>query len=268
MEYHIIKKGDKSYPARLRERLEETAPDNLYYHGALGLLDQFTMAVIAADSIPALAMMAANQLLFTIREYELNFIGSWHSVMETEIFRLGLFRKNMNVTLFSARGLAQETFKSYLRTRFYPPLHEFPEEDEYWRRARDGELLMLSVCDPEERKMTRRNIMTRNWIACSLGDVVFVPFAEKGTKTFTIAKRVVKAGLPVFTSDDQTNETLHELGIRGLTRKNVGKFLEELGASKADMQKYKPKPIVISVPEPEPVPEKPVAAMVQTEWDL
>ena len=108
--------------------------------------------------------------------------------------------------------------------------------------------------------------MTRNWIACNLADVVFIPFAQKGTKTLTIVKRVVKAGLPVFTSDDETNQTVHELGIPGLTRKNVGKFLEELGASKADMEKYKP--IVISLPEPEPVPEKPVSSLVQTEWDF
>lgn len=268
MEYRVLKKGEKGYPSRLYERLGESAPENLYYHGALGILDQFTMAVFSADSIPALAMMAANQLLFTIREYEVNLIGSWHSVMETEIFRLGLFRKNLNLTLFSAKGLAQETFESYLKTRFYPPLHEFPEEDEYWRRSREGELLILSACDPEDRKMTRRNIMTRNWIACNLADAVFLPFADKGTKTLTIAKRVVKAGIPVFTSGDQTNKMLHGLGMPGLTRKNVGKFLEELGATKADVEKYKLKPMVISVAEPDPVPEKPVSSAVQREWDF
>ena len=96
------------------------------------------MAVISADSISGLALMAANQLLFTIREYDLNFIGGWHSVMETEIFRLGLFRKNFTVTLFTAKGLECETFDSFLETRFYPPLHEFPEREEYFRRQRKG----------------------------------------------------------------------------------------------------------------------------------
>lgn len=76
------------------------------------------MAVISADSISGLAMMETNQVLFTVREYEMNYIGSWHSVMETEIFRLGLFRKNTTVTLFSAKGLQAETFEFFLRDRF------------------------------------------------------------------------------------------------------------------------------------------------------
>jgi hypothetical protein len=103
--------------------------------------------------------------------------------METEIFRLGLFRKNTTVTLFTAKGLERETFESFLETRFYPPLHEFPERDEYFRRAKEGKLLMLSASPPEEAKMKRPNIINRNWLACVLSDVVFVPFAEKGTKT-------------------------------------------------------------------------------------
>ena len=191
------------------------------------------MAVISADSISGLALMAANQLLFTIREYDINIIGGWHSVMETEIFRLGLFRKNFTVSLFTAKGLERESFESFLETRFYPPLHEFPEREEYFRRAREGRLLMLSISSPGEARMKRSNIIFRNWVACALSDVVFVPFAEKRTKTFALARRVLSAKIPIFTTDHESNDDLHKLGILGFSRKSVGTYLEKLGARRA-----------------------------------
>jgi len=93
MEYKIITPNDSKYPFKLTERLGDKRPGKIYYNGPLEFLEHFTMAVISADSISGLAMMETNQVLFTVREYEMNYIGSWHSVMETEIFRLGLFRK-------------------------------------------------------------------------------------------------------------------------------------------------------------------------------
>ena len=233
MEYQILTRSNQEYPKRLQERLGKASPEQIFYQGPLDFLNRFTMGVISADSIPGLALWTTNQLLFTIREYDLNLIGSWHSVMETEIFRLGLFRKNLTVTLFTAKGLKQETFDSFLLTRFYPPLHEFPEREEYFRRAKEGKLLMLSVSPLEEARMKRANIINRNWMACNLSDVVFVPFAEKGTKTLAMAKRVLSAQIPVFTTDHESNKDLHHLGIPGFSRKSVGDYLENLGAHRA-----------------------------------
>jgi predicted Rossmann fold nucleotide-binding protein DprA/Smf involved in DNA uptake len=257
MEYKVITPLDQEYPKRLLERLGKSAEEQIFYTGPLDLLKRFTMAVISADSITGLALMAANQLLFTIREYNLNFIGGWHSVMETEIFRLGLFRKNLTVTLFTAKGLTRETFDSFLETRFYPPLHEFPEREEYSRRVKDGELLMLSVSPPEEAKMKRPNIINRNWLACVLSDVVFVPFAEKGTKTFALAKRVLAAQIPIFTADHEDNKSLHQLGIPGLSRKSVGDYLESFGANRASPIKRNRDQIVLHEPNLEPEDKSP-----------
>lgn len=243
MEYKIIERGAPAYPQKLIKRLGADAPERIYSHGPLELLDIFTMGVISADSITGLGLMAANQLLFTTREYDINYIGSAFSVMETEIFRLGLWRSNQDVTLFSSKGLAKESFESYLKIRFYPPFDEFPERDEYFRRAEQNELLMLSVVDPEVGKMTRKNIIERNFIACMMSDVVFIPFAEKGTKTFTLSKRLVSTAIPLFTTDCEENKDLHELGIQGLNRQNVGELLEKLGAKRSELEKERPKRI-------------------------
>lgn len=257
MEYQILTPPNQEYPKRLLERLGKDSPEQIFYGGALDFLKRFTMAVISADSISGLAMMAANQLLFTIREYDLNFIGGWHSVMETEIFRLGLFRKNLTVSLFTAKGLDRETLESFLETRFHPPLHEFPEREEYFRRAKEGNLLMLSVSPPKEARMKRLNIINRNWLACVLSDVVFVPFAEKGTKTLSLAKRVLAAQIPVFTTDHEANKPLHQLGISGLSRKSVGDYLENLGAHPASSFKENENQIVLHEPNLEPEDKSP-----------
>ncbi len=243
MEYRVITPTDPEYPCKAKERLGDKAP-KIYYNGKLELLDRFTMAVICSDKSHGIELLETNDILFTIREYDLNYIGSWHSIIETEIFRLGLFKgyggKNRaskplrlglrTVTLFSAKGLNKETYESYLLDRFYPPLHEFPERDEYFRRAQEGELLMLSVCKPDETRQSRKNIMERNWMACALGDIVFIPYGPKGSKTYITAKKVVEANIPAFTLDHSTSTDLHKLGIPGFNRKTVKKFLEEHGA--------------------------------------
>ncbi len=237
MEYKIITPNDKNYSEKLRKRLGDSAPQEIYYNGPLEFLNRFTMGVVSSDEIGGNGLMETNQLLFTIREYEMNYIGAWHSVMETEIFRLGLFRKNTMVTLFTAKGLEKETFESFLKDRFYPPLHEFPERYEYFRRAKDGELLILSIVEPTLKRFVRKNIMERNWLTCILSDIVFIPYGPKGSKTYTTAKKIAKANIPAFTIELDECKDLHKLGIPAFNRKTVRDFLEKHGAKIATPQK-------------------------------
>jgi hypothetical protein len=210
------------------------------------------MGFLCADVAGGIVMLEMNQLNFTIREYEMNIIGSWFSVMETEFFRIGLYFKYNTVTLFSAKGLAKETYDDYLYHRFTPPLHDFPGRDEYFLRAQNNNLPMLSVCDPEEGRQTRKNIMERNWLCCVLSDLVFIPNAPKGSKTYIIAKKVVQAGIPVFTIEHEKSKDLHDLSVPAYNRKTVRKLLEDKGAKR--YVEKKPEPVVLnsnpSVTEP------------------
>lgn len=239
MEYKVIKSIDPEYPKKIRERLGSDFNRGLYYNGPQEFLDRFTMAVICSDESGGTTLLETNQLLFTIREYEINYIGGWHSIIETEVFRLSLFKKYTTLTCFSAKGLGVETFDSFLRDRFFPPLHEFPERDEYFDRAKKGEVLMLSLSEPNQTRQLRKSIMERNLISCVLGDVVFIPYGPKGSKTYTTAKKVVKLGIPAFTIAHKEADDLHKLGIPGFNRKTVGAFLEEHGVKKATQDKYK-----------------------------
>ncbi|MBI4649482.1 MAG: hypothetical protein HY738_23500 [Bacteroidia bacterium] len=253
MEYKILKPRDSRYPKKLKERLGKECPEKIYYYGPLEFLDKFTMAIISSD-IHGIGLMAANQVLFTIREYKMNYIGSHHSNMEAEIFRLGLWHKCLNtLTLFSSKGLQNESYESFLLDRFYPPMHTFPERNEYFRRAKDGELLMLSISEPDVKRQLRQNIIKRNWITCNLGDIVFIPCGEKGSKTFTMAKKLIKTNIPAFTTDSEENIDLHQLGIPVYNRKTVRKFIEERGAPILTKEDLNPM-VYINMENPESKP--------------
>jgi hypothetical protein len=265
MEYKILTPQDSNYPRKLIERLGNKAPEKIYYYGPLEFLDRWTMAVLCSQEAGGTILLEMNQVLFTVREYDINYIGSWHSGMESEIFRLGLYKKfeYNSVTLFTAKGLGIETYEEYLLDRFYPPFDKIPERDEYLRRAKEGELLILSVSPPEETRQKHRNIMLRNWIACALGDLVFIPFGPKGSKTYTTAKKVVEAKIPIFTIDHEISVDLHHLGVPGFNRKTVGAFLEKMGAKKY-VPNTTPKTII---PPPEITTYKPQKP-IQTELNF
>jgi len=243
MEFETLTIDDPRYPRKLLKRLGTEAP-KLYFQGPLILLYRFTMAVIAGDQIPGQAMLAANDMLFKIREYALNYIGPWHSVMETEIFRLALDtptdeQRRRSLTICTARGLTRENWDNFLGDRFgyEGPFTGFPQKEEFYRRAREGELLWLSIIDPQQKRFERRNILMRNRVACALADVVFVPFSEKGAKTFITVKQVLEDKVPIFTcqygpdKETDVNKDLFSLGIPSHPRKTVGDYLESLGAS-------------------------------------
>jgi hypothetical protein len=266
VEYQVLKPADAGYPARLKERLGADAP-TLYHSGPLELLGRFTLAVAASDSIPAQAMFAANQLLFTIREFGLNYIGGWHSVMETEIFRIALDRRNdpqgmRSLTLVSARGLARESWEGFLADRFGAkgPFTGFPEKEEYFRRAMHRELLVLSITEPDQVRMTDRNIVGRNLAACALANTVFIPFAEKGTKTYRLCKRALTAGIPMFAPECDESRDLVALGIPVLNRRSVGPYLERLGAKRGGPGAFACEPAAEPTAMPSPPEPRPRAS--------
>lgn len=242
MEFETLTTQDPRYPRKLLERLKDEAPA-LYFHGPLKLLDRFTMALICADDIAGEAILAMNDMLFKIREYALNYIGPWHAVWEAEAFRLALDTPTdpdhrRSLTICTARGLVRENWDNFLGDRFgyKGPFTGFPQKEEFYRRAREEELLWLSITHPDQLRLERKNIMFRNRVACALADVVFVPFADQGSKTLITVKQVLQDGAPMFTcqySDDKTtdvNKDLFALGIPSYSRKTVGKYLESLGA--------------------------------------
>ena len=265
MEYETLTTRDPRYPVKVLERMKDDAP-TIYFHGPLKLLDRFNLTVIGADLIPGQALMAMSDSFMTVRQYAMNFVGPWQAVGEMEVFTYVLETKfdpdrRRSLTACTARGLARENWDNFLGDRFgyKGPFTGFAQKPEYYRRAREEELLWLSVTPPEQLRFERKYIILRNRVACALADVVYVLFAEKGTKTFSVVGHALKTGVPMFTcqySDDKptdVNKDLFALGIPSYNRKTVGKYLESLGATVDAPSPFQPKaakPMIVQEASP------------------
>lgn len=236
MEHHGIAPAEPGYPPLLRERLGADAPP-LAARGAFRLLERFCLAAACTDEIPGSALIAANDLLFQVRETPCNYVGGWHSVMETEIFRLALDRRSAgwegrSLTVIRALSFRHQTPVDFLTTRFGHggPFSNFPEKPEFLRRDATGEMLWLSAAPDHLTEMTEDVIARRNQLACAMSHVVFLPYAGPTSRTIALAAWILEHRIPAFTSMDEECAPLRELGVRGLTRKAVRPFLEEHGA--------------------------------------
>jgi hypothetical protein len=216
---------------------------------------------------PGLVTRAVWNMFFPVLKMEMNAIGPWQSVNEGVFFRSALEKPWISLTLFTARGIEQESFASFLDYRHRPPNASFVQRPEYERRAAEGELLLLSVSPPRHMAQTKDVILQRNWIACNLADVVFIGGAEKRSqqwsakagkltarpqKTFALAKRLVGSNIPVFTVDHPDNRDLLELGIPGYKPQDVRDALARWGAHKGDPAKTEIK--IPAVAEPDAAP--------------
>jgi hypothetical protein len=247
MDYIVLKPADSDYPQKLRDRLGKEAPV-LYARGRLDYLSRWTMAFLTADVEPGNVTRGVWDMFFPVLEMEMNAIGPWQSVNEGVFFRSALEKPWISLTLFTARGIESETFESFLDYRHRPPQHSFIQRPEYERRSAEGELLLLSISPPQHTAQTKDIIMIRNWIVCNLADAIFIGGAEKKSlqwsarlrkltprrqKTFALSKRLIAAGIPVFTVDHPDNMDLIDIGIQGYKPKDIQNAMVGWGSKRA-----------------------------------
>ena len=267
MEYQVLKPGARLYPQKLRDRLGNEAPP-LYYQGPLHLLDRFCLGVLSAFDFDTDAFWASNRLQFVLQEQHLNLIGPWLSPIELVLFQMSFLYRNLTMTCFSSKGLAHESFEGFTADRYRPPVEGFDQQFIYRRQVEEGQVLMLSVTEPEESRRRTALIQKRNLAVCALSDLVFIPYAKPRTKTWETVKKVLALLIPCFTSDDPSNARLHKLGVPGFNRKNLQKALESWGAP-ADAPDPFPKDAAQVQPvEPKP-PAKPEkkSEQLKLDWD-
>lgn len=246
MEHRVLKPQDADYPRRLKERLGSKAP-TLYTRGELAQLSRWTLAFFTADVEPGGVPRALWNLFFPVFEYEMNAVGPWQSVNEGVFLRSALEKPWISLTLFSLRGIGSEDFGTFLAERHKPPQDSFVQRPEYERRAAAGELLLLSLTPTGNGRPSRGMILRRNWVAANLADAVFIGGAvrlskewasreerwvEKRQKTFELAERLARNGIPTFTVDHPENKELIDLGISAQTPKSIREYLSKLGAGK------------------------------------
>ena len=125
-------------------------------------------------------------------------VSGFHSPVEKECLRI-LLREGFPVVICPARSL--DTFT-------IPKLWE--------RQLEAQKLLVLSMFNKSYSRFNASLAYQRNKFVAILADRVFIPFADKRSKTIELTRFLVSKGKTVLTFDVPENQSLLQLGAKAL----------------------------------------------------
>jgi predicted Rossmann fold nucleotide-binding protein DprA/Smf involved in DNA uptake len=195
----VMSRSDADYPQRLKKRLGHTAPPLLYGAGNRQLLEQGGLAILGSRN------SAAHALAFTRR------IAGMCA------------RQGMPVLSGAARGVDSEAMQAALDARgvvigvLADSLLKAAVGRNYRQAVRNGNLVLVSACDPEAG-FTVGNAMGRNKYIYALSDyalVVSAALGEGGAWSGAV-ENLAKRWVPLFVwIDDELlpgNQRLRDMG--------------------------------------------------------
>lgn len=164
-----IKFSDNAYPAILRERLGDHAPNCLTVLGHPALLSQPKMALFCSVRCPEDVSARAYEKARRLRDDGVTVIGGFHSPVEQECLNILLTGKQP-IIICLLRALSDKT--------------RIPTE---WQPALDsGRLLLLSQFE-KPRRPDKETAHKRNELVAALADEVWIIHAEPGGSVHRIA---------------------------------------------------------------------------------
>lgn len=171
----VISQADARYPARLRERLGSSAPDQLFALGNLDLLALPKTALFCSARCPGDAILRAYDQAARWRDEGRCVISGFHSPVEKECLKI-LLRGDAPVILCPARGLLQR----------------LPAQQAI--AAAGGRLLFLSCFPASERRVTTALAARRNELVAALADETWFAHVEPGGQMERLAERWGRSG--------------------------------------------------------------------------
>lgn len=166
-----IKRSDSAYPARLKERLGEDSPGQLFLHGHAGLLSQPMTALFCSVRCPGSAILRTYDQAARWRDSGRCIISGFHSPVEKECLRI-LLRGTSPVIISPARGLPKR----------------LPAE---WQEPLDkGRMLILSIFPAKLARVTADLAARRNEFVASLADEAWFAHIAPGGQMADLAKCV------------------------------------------------------------------------------
>ena len=162
--------NDTRYPARLRERLGDTAPAQVFALGNLNLLALPKTAIFCSTRCPGDAILRAYDQAAKWRDAGRCVISGFHSPVEKECLRI-LLRGLQPIIICPARSLPKRA----------------PAE---WQKPlANGRLLILSCFSTEEGRPTKELAARRNEFVAALADEVWFAHITPGGQMERLAKR-------------------------------------------------------------------------------
>lgn len=195
MEITSILKNDRDYPALVKNRLDSAAPEALYARGDLSILQNRMVGLICSVQCPGSIILKTFDLIRKLRDEGIVMVGGFHSPMEKDCLDL-LLRGPQPLVICMPKRLRRVHLSPALR-------HALSE----------GRLLLISRFGDEIRSATAQRARERNDLVAALSQVVLVPYASPGGKTWDIVRSALDRGQRVVSFDDPVNERLFACGV-------------------------------------------------------
>jgi len=193
-----IEQGSSDYPAVLTDRLGENAPPYLYAMGDPSTLRQRLLCLICSIQCPGSIVIKTLDAARALRDAGVAVIGGFHSPMEQEFLDI-LLRGDQPVVLCAAKGLPGLRMGQAAR-----------------QAAAGRRLLAISSFDDKVRRTTAAQAVQRNDLVAALSEIILVPHAAPGGKTWTTVEAALTRGQMVCTLEDDENMSLVQQGTRSV----------------------------------------------------
>ena len=198
-----ITQTDADYPAGVEKYLKTETPKTIWTRGNIGLLpgenpalEGKLWALFGSSKCPGALILKAHDFAQKFKARGVPTIGGYHSPIEKECLRV-LLRGTQPILLCPARSIENMRVK--------------PD----WKDALAKErLLILSIFESQQRRVTRASANQRNGFVAALADKICIVHAAEESQTLKFAARVLLWGKPVFTFETPLNKSLLELGAR------------------------------------------------------
>lgn len=194
-----MKRDDPDYPVNLHRQLGDNAPLVLYTRGNKTALCAGMLGLVCSIQSPGSIVIKTFDSIRALRDDGMIVIGGFHSPMERECLGI-LLRCDQPVILCPARVL-----------------RGFRLGDRARQALNRGQLLLVSAYDDSVRRTTVQHAVVRNELVAAIADVVFVPHASPGGKSWSIVATAIERGQRIFTIEDEENNPLLQAGAKTLS---------------------------------------------------
>lgn len=166
--------------------------------GDAAILRNRFLGLVCSIQCPGSIVIKTLDAARALRDAGVAVIGGFHSPMEQEFLDI-LRRGDQPVVLCAAKGLPGLRIGKPARLA-----------------VADGRLLAISPFDDNVRRTTAAQAVQRNDLVAALSEIVLVPHAAPGGKTWTTVEAALTRGQTVCTLEDEENTGLVQQGARAV----------------------------------------------------
>ena len=168
---------DPHYPARLRERLGELAPNKLNALGSLAILSERKTGLFCSVRCPGDAILRAYDCARKLRDDGVTAVSGFHSPVEKECLRI-LLRGKQSIIICLARAFGIR----------------LPSD---WRQALEsGRLLLLSPFEKRPPRPDKNSTAYRNECVAALSNEALIIHATPGGEIERISELIERWSIP------------------------------------------------------------------------